>query len=64
MNSPPDAVYAEVRDTDPDILDSAALDAGRVATSQTVGGSGALRIGADFLKQHVDCHRTGAGRIE
>jgi hypothetical protein len=27
MNSPPDAVYAEVRDTDPDILDSAALDA-------------------------------------
>ena len=30
---------------------SAALDAGRVATSQTVGGSGALRIGADFLKR-------------
>jgi aromatic-amino-acid transaminase len=30
---------------------SAALAAGRVATSQTVGGSGALRIGADFLKR-------------
>ncbi len=30
---------------------STALDAGRVATSQTVGGSGALRIGADFLKR-------------
>jgi hypothetical protein len=27
MNSPPDAVYAEVRDTDPDTLDSAELDA-------------------------------------
>ena len=27
------------------------LQAGRVATSQTVGGSGALRIGADFLKR-------------
>ena len=33
MNSPPDAVYAEVRDTDPDTLDSAGLDTylGRVA---------------------------------
>ena len=27
------------------------LEAGRVVTSQTVGGSGALRIGADFLKR-------------
>ena len=27
------------------------LQAGRVATAQTVGGSGALRIGADFLKR-------------
>jgi Domain of unknown function (DUF222) len=27
MNSPPDAVYAEVRDTDPDTLDSGGLDA-------------------------------------
>lgn len=27
MNSPPDAVYAEVRDTDPDTLDSVELDA-------------------------------------
>ena len=31
--------------------DSPLLAAGRVATSQTVGGSGALRIGADLLKQ-------------
>lgn len=30
----------------------AALRAGRVATIQTVGGSGALKIGADFLKRH------------
>ncbi|WP_454830555.1 amino acid aminotransferase [Pseudoxanthomonas wuyuanensis] len=30
---------------------SAALEAGRVVTSQTIGGSGALRIGADFLKR-------------
>lgn len=28
------------------------LDQGRVATIQTVGGSGALKIGADFLKRH------------
>jgi hypothetical protein len=27
MNSPPDAVYAEVRDTDPDVLDAEQLDA-------------------------------------
>lgn len=27
------------------------LEAGRVVTSQTVGGSGALRVGADFLKR-------------
>jgi aromatic-amino-acid transaminase len=31
--------------------DSALLDAGRVATAQTVGGSGALRVGADLLKK-------------
>jgi len=30
---------------------AAVLEAGRVVTSQTVGGSGALRIGADFLKR-------------
>lgn len=30
---------------------SAALEAGRVVTAQTIGGSGALRIGADFLKR-------------
>ena len=27
------------------------LEAGRVATAQTIGGSGALRVGADFLKR-------------
>jgi aromatic-amino-acid transaminase len=27
------------------------LEAGRVATAQTIGGSGALRVGADLLKQ-------------
>ena len=31
--------------------DSSLLEAGRVATSQTIGGSGALRVGADLLKQ-------------
>ncbi len=31
--------------------DSALLEAGRVATSQTIGGSGALRVGADVLKK-------------
>ncbi|MEL1266224.1 amino acid aminotransferase [Pseudoxanthomonas putridarboris] len=31
--------------------DSAVLAAGRVVTAQTIGGSGALRIGADFLKR-------------
>ncbi|WP_034946107.1 amino acid aminotransferase [Erwinia oleae] len=32
--------------------DHAALKAGRLATIQTVGGSGALKIGADFLKTY------------
>jgi aromatic-amino-acid transaminase len=31
--------------------DSPLLEAGRVATAQTIGGSGALRVGADLLKQ-------------
>ncbi|GHH60317.1 MULTISPECIES: amino acid aminotransferase [Gammaproteobacteria] len=31
--------------------DSALLAAGRVATAQTIGGSGALRVGADLLKK-------------
>ena len=31
--------------------DSAALKAGRVATVQAVGGTGGLKVGADFLKQ-------------
>nr|WP_228734923.1 amino acid aminotransferase [Xanthomonas euvesicatoria] len=31
--------------------DSALVASGRVATSQTVGGSGALRVGADLLKK-------------
>jgi aromatic-amino-acid transaminase len=31
--------------------DSALLEAGRVATSQTIGGSGALRVGAELLRK-------------
>ncbi|MBN3055783.1 aromatic amino acid transaminase [Pectobacterium brasiliense] len=30
----------------------AALEAGRIATIQTLGGSGALKVGADFLKRY------------
>ena len=32
--------------------DSAAVATGRVATIQTLGGSGALKVGADFLKRY------------
>jgi len=32
--------------------DHPALQAGRIATVQTVGGSGALKVGADFLKRY------------
>lgn len=32
--------------------DSAVLAAGRVATIQTLGGSGALKVGADFLRRY------------
>ncbi len=32
--------------------DSAAVKAGRVATIQTLGGSGALKVGSDFLKRY------------
>jgi aromatic-amino-acid transaminase len=32
--------------------DSEALQAGRIATVQTVGGTGALKLGADFLHRH------------
>lgn len=32
--------------------DSPVLNAGRVATIQTLGGSGALKVGADFLKRY------------
>ena len=32
--------------------DSAALQAGRIATIQSLGGSGALKVGADFLKRY------------
>lgn len=42
--------------------DSAALAAGRVATSQTIGGSGALRIGADFLKRSLPRARIAISR--
>ncbi|HEY0332687.1 MAG TPA: amino acid aminotransferase [Stenotrophomonas sp.] len=34
--------------------DSALLDASRVGTSQTIGGSGALRVGADLLLKLLD----------
>ena len=32
--------------------DSAAVQAGRIATIQTIGGSGALKVGADLLKRY------------
>lgn len=32
--------------------ESAALQAGRIATIQTLGGSGALKVGADFLRRY------------
>ena len=32
--------------------DSAALNEGRIATLQTLGGSGALKVGSDFLKRY------------
>ncbi|ALK33590.1 amino acid aminotransferase [Burkholderia plantarii] len=32
--------------------DCAVRDAGRIATVQTVGGSGALKVGADFIKRY------------
>ena len=32
--------------------DSAAVKAGRIATIQTIGGSGALKVGADLLKRY------------
>ena len=35
--------------------DSEALDANRIITAQTLGGTGALKVGADFLKQVVGC---------
>ena len=31
--------------------DSALIEAGRIATTQTIGGSGALRVGAELLRQ-------------
>ncbi len=36
-------------------LDSEALSANRIITAQTLGGTGALKVGADFLKQVVGC---------
>ncbi|MDA0237078.1 MAG: aspartate/tyrosine/aromatic aminotransferase [Proteobacteria bacterium] len=35
--------------------DSKALSANRIVTAQTLGGTGALKVGADFLKQAVGC---------
>ena len=37
--------------------DSPLLQAGRVATAQTIGGSGALRVGADLLKKALPTAR-------
>ncbi len=37
--------------------ESAAVSAGRIATIQGVGGSGAIRIGADFIKAFMLCRR-------
>lgn len=34
-----------------------ALRAGRIATIQTLGGSGALKVGADFLKRYFQIGR-------
>ena len=34
-----------------------AVEAGRIATMASVGGSGALRIGADFLRSQLGCTR-------
>lgn len=35
----------------------AAVQANRIATMQSVGGSGALRVGADFLRTQLGCSR-------
>lgn len=37
-----------------------ALRAGRIATIQTLGGSGALKVGADFLKRYFPTPRSGS----
>lgn len=42
--------------------DSPLLAAGRVATAQTVGGSGALRVGADLLRQALPHARIAISR--
>lgn len=39
--------------------DHPAVTGGRVATVQTVGGSGALKVGADFLKRYFRSPRSG-----
>ena len=41
--------------------DSPLLAAGRVATLQTIGGSGALRVGADLLKKLLPKARVACG---
>lgn len=50
---PIDGLAAYTRETQKLVFgaDSALLAEGRVATAQTIGGSGALRVGADLLKQ-------------
>lgn len=39
-----------------------AVDAGRVVTAQTLGGTGALRVGADFLKATLPVARAAISR--
>ena len=51
----PMAGFAQYRDAVQSLVfgdDSAALAEGRIATVQTLGGSGALKVGADFIKRY------------
>lgn len=51
----PMAGHAQYRETAQTLVfgaDSEARVAGRIATLQTIGGSGALKVGADFLKRY------------
>jgi aromatic-amino-acid transaminase len=51
----PMAGFAQYRDAVQSLVfgdDSTALAEGRIATVQTLGGSGALKVGADFIKRY------------